>query len=677
MLPLPAALAPAALPALVLLPLVAAGAVWTVRRRHHGIGDAITLAATTVVALGTSLVLVAGPGRVAEAHAGGLGFAADELGALVAFLTGLVWWCASLFSLGYLPERPGRARYHIASLVTLAGMLGVALAGDLLTLFISFEVMGLTAWFLVTHSGTGDARRAGTLYLWMTLAGGGLLLGGVLISHPLSGGTFAATAAEAMTPGMRTTAAVLLVAGFGVKAGLLPLHVWLPGAHAAAPTPASAILSGILIKAGALGIIRTLATLFPGTALPPAVPGVLLWLGITAMVVGVIAALGQSHAKRMLAWSSISQMGIILAGTAVAAAGGVYGAMGLAGAAAHLFSHATLKACLFLGVGAVMHQTGTAELHQLGGLWRRMPVTFAIMVLAGAGLAGLPLFPAAVSKGLVHHALGPAAPQAATWGFVLASVGTAAVMTRLLAGIFLGAPGGARGPSAGEASRSMLLPIAVLAGAGLVTGIRPDLLLLGVVAPWLARAGADPSAIQSALQPSPGHSYLTGSELASSALVIGSGIALSVVAWRLGWLVWRPPAWAGLLHWYLRTGTALVGFAGHWHAVYGHLRIRTAWLGPPAGTRRAGWAYAWLRRATIGIRVLAGSSRTGDARETARQSLPRRPGQQGWRRLIAEPNQLAARRRLERYAGALGGNLAMIFVLFLVALALLAAWPER
>lgn len=680
------------LPALVLLPLIGAGAVWAVRGRRHAIGDAITLAVATGVALGTLLVLLTGPGQLVDARVGGLRFAADELGTLVACLTGLVWWCASLYSLGYLPDRPGRARYHLASLVTLAGMLGVALAGDLLTLFLSFEVTGLTAWFLVTHSGTEDARRAGHLYLWMTLIGGSLLLGGVLISHFPAGGGFATIGTDAMPPALRTTAAVLLITGFGVKAGMLPLHVWLPGAHAAAPAPASAVLSGILIKAGALGIIRTLATLYPGAELPRAIPGVLLWLGVGAMLAGAVAALGQTHAKRLLAWSSISQMGIIIAGTAVAAAGGVYGAMGLAGAVAHLFSHAVLKAALFLGVGAVMHQTGTAELDRLGGLWRRMPITFVCMLLAGAGLAGLPLVSAAVTKGLVHHALDSAAPAAAEWGFVLASIGTAAVVTRLLAGIFLGAPGEARCRSATEASPGMLLPLAVLAGAGIVIGIRPGLLLQGVVAPWLARAGSDPSATRYYLD----HFFLAGSELASTGVVIGAGVALAWTAWRLGWLAWRPPAWTGMLHWYERGGGVLVDLADRAQVFHAALGARTARLGLLAGTRRVGLVYAWLRRATIGTRLLAGSRQVGHAWERMRDSPRRlmpaplagrglarqywsrglRPARHAWQRLVAEPSRLAARGRLERYVRALGGNVAMVFVLFLAALALLTVWPE-
>ncbi len=301
--------------------------------------------------------------------------------------------------------RDRRRRFLLTALPTLAAVLGVVFAGDLLTLFLFFEALALLG-FLLVRQGEG-ARAAAIRYFWTMLVGGLLLLAGILLH-----------AGGAPAPG-----SVLLVAGFGVKAGMLPVHGWLPIAHSKAPAPASALLSGVMIKVGIYGIFRVLSD--PST--PEVLHATVLGLGLAGAAYGALRALAQTDAKRLLAWSSVSQIGVILTGM---------GAGAWEGSLEHVLTHAAAKALLFLAVGAVALRCGTVHLARLGGLWRAMPVTFGLSLLASLALMGFPLLRAASGKGEIHHAL-EGLPAAETI-FFLASAGTVAVLLKLIGGIFLG-----------------------------------------------------------------------------------------------------------------------------------------------------------------------------------------------------------------------------------------------
>jgi hydrogenase-4 component B len=317
--------------------------------------------------------------------------------------TVLIWLGVTLYSVGWFGG--ASKRFLLPSFAALGAVLGVFLAGDLLTLFLFFEALALLG-FLLVRQGQG-ARGASIRYFWTMLVGGLVLLAGILLH-----------AAEVRGP-----ASVLLVLGFGVKAGMLPVHSWLPVAHAKAPAPASALLSGVMIKAGIYGIFRVLADLPSADGLQT----VVLYLGLAGALYGAALALVQSDAKRLLAWSSVSQVGIILTGI---------GAGAWAGSLTHIASHASAKAILFLAVGAAAHTLGSATLSRLGGLWKTMPGTFGLSLVAGGTLMGLPILRASMGKAEIHHGL--AGMPIAEGVFFLASAGTVAVVLKLLIGVFLG-----------------------------------------------------------------------------------------------------------------------------------------------------------------------------------------------------------------------------------------------
>jgi formate hydrogenlyase subunit 3/multisubunit Na+/H+ antiporter MnhD subunit len=493
---------------LVLGPLAGAALARPLGRWREAARDAYVLIVTVATMLGAVALIP----LVAERHRlsaqvplllGRLTFTIDPFAMLFAVFTTVVWIASTLYSLDYLKHEEHRDRYHTVNLVVLSSMLGVVLAGDLVTLYLFFEALGLVAFLFVIHTETDEAKRAAVKYLWMTLAGGFMLVGGIFLTFALGGsGAIGPIPDGRSSELLRWVTAILLIGGFGVKAGMVPVHVWLPDAHPVAPSPASALLSGVMIKAGAYGIFRVVTVLFRPEiaehidealwAFSQRLGLVVLWIGVATMFTGVVLALMQSNAKRMLAYHSVSQMGFILAGIGAAGCLGAHGAMGVAGGLYHVVNHALFKACLFLGVGAVYVRTRSLDMYGLGGLWKRMPLTFAFMLVATAGITGVPLFNGFVSKCLIHHALVEAADFTGLTSlgvaeriYILTCGGTACSFIKLIGLVFLGRPKTAYGPEVTEAPPRMLLGMGLL-GAGIVAlGWFPQLLIRGVFEPGL------------------------------------------------------------------------------------------------------------------------------------------------------------------------------------------------
>jgi formate hydrogenlyase subunit 3/multisubunit Na+/H+ antiporter MnhD subunit len=590
---------PASSPLLILLvawPLLGALLAPVLGRHSTRLRDGFALVVVAATLAGTAwlVALVRLHGRVAAELPGLLGqleFGADPIGALFALFAAFVWFCATLYSLDYLRAGRGASRYHAASLVTLAAQLGVVLAGNLVTLFVFFEALGLVAFLLVVHAGSREAKRAGIQYFWMTLLGGVALLAGIMLIHAHGGGSLAPTAWWEGSPAIRVAAAALLVVGFGVKAGMVPLHIWLPNAHPVAPTPASALLSGVMIKAGAYGIFRSLSALFrplPGAEL--ASPTwqfsstfglTVLWFGIVTMAVGVVLALGQSNAKRMLAYHSISQMGFILAGLGVGTYLAGEGAMGTAGGLLHAVNHALFKACLFLGVGAVAFRTGQLDMYRLGGLWRHMPVTFGIMLVAAAGITGLPLVNGFVSRCLIHHALEAAASAGearalalAERVYVLVCAGTAASFIKLIGLVFLAPAKAPRPAGIREAPVGMLIAMGLLAVPVVILGLRPHLALEGLLAPGLGLWAMPDDGIRHYLD----SDFLSARDVRMGLMALGLGALIFAIGMKSGLFHLHLPSSVGAEYWYGRTSRGLLGGFRRTAGGYGRLQHRFVWL---------------------------------------------------------------------------------------------------
>jgi hydrogenase-4 component B len=363
--------------------------------------------------------------------------------------------------------------------------------------------MAISAYFLVVRERERpEVRRAGLLYLVATHAGTLALF--ALFAAWAGGGrelTFAALAGRAaLLPAHGALVLALALAGFGVKAGIVPLHVWLPEAHAAAPSHVSAIMSGVVIKAGVYGLLRVVTLL--GT--PPAWWGwLVVALGATSGILGVLWALAQHDLKRLLAFHSVENIGIILLGAGAGCLGITYrhpamAVLGFAGAALHTLNHALFKSLLFLGAGATIRAAGTRDLDRLGGLAKRMPWTAGAFVVGSAAIVGLPPLNGFVSEWLVYRSLlsgagaGDASRLVVLAAAALALIGALALacFAKVVGVVYLGtrrgdprqAECGATAETAEvaetvESSRGMLGPSLALAAACTAIGLAPVLVL--------------------------------------------------------------------------------------------------------------------------------------------------------------------------------------------------------
>lgn len=423
----------------------------------------------------------------------------DALSAFFLALVAVVGGAGAVYGRDYWPDR-GHPRSARAGRLGWSGLLLsltiVLVASNGLHFLLGWELFTLAAWFLITLDRQREAvRAAGWLYLGASHAG-------TICLFAFFAALAAFTGSWDLGPMPADARLVplfwLALAGFGLKSGLFPLHIWLPSAHANAPSHVSAILSGVTIKMGIYGLLR-----FTGWLPVPASAGwVVAALGVASAVLGVAFALGQHDLKRLLAYHSVENIGIILIGLGFALvavipggpAAAPWGRLALAGALLHVWNHGLFKSLLFLGAGSVLHATGTREMSRLGGLWRAMPWTAALFALGAAAICGLPPLNGFVSEWLVFLGLFDAAVSHAptTWLAVPAAIllgvtGALALacFVKVCGVVFLGASRSAAATRAHECGPAMRGPMLFLAAACVVIGLAPILFW-----PAVARAAA-------------------------------------------------------------------------------------------------------------------------------------------------------------------------------------------
>ena len=410
----------------------------------------------------------------------------------------LVLPAGSLYALGYWPAASRRSSepavtFFYGLLCAAMALLVVARNGALF--MIGWELMALSGYFLlVAEHEEAEVRNAGTVYLVASHIGAAALL--VLFSElRLATGSFLFPGSGSLQLASASAALIFVMAlvGFGSKAGLMPLHLWLPKAHANAPSHVSALLSGVMLKMGIYGILRVVS--FFGER-PLWWGGLLAVAGLASALLGISIASAQKDIKRLLAYSSIENLGIIAAGIGVALVGQTTGNprlayLGLAGALFHVLNHSLFKPLLFFCAGSVMHATGTRDMDRMGGLARRMPVSAALSLCGAVAICGLPPFNGFASEFLLYlgffgEARAPE-PYVALGVPVLALVGGVALLSfvKLYGVTFLGAPRSAEAARGHEAPATMLVPMALLAALCLLGGLFPQL-YLGLVHPVLA-----------------------------------------------------------------------------------------------------------------------------------------------------------------------------------------------
>ncbi len=398
----------------------------------------------------------------------GARFGVDAHSAPFALLTGTLWTAASIACAGYF-ESEARRRIAPWWMLTLAGSVGLVLALDPITFFLFFALMSFAAYGLVVHRGDVEALRAGRIYMWYAVAGEVALFSGLVFA-----GTHSAVSG------------VLVLTGFGIKAGALLLHSWLPLAHGAAPAPASAVLSGAMLKAGLIGWLRFVD---PNALWLEPVGFGLVLLGVAGAWAGALAGIAQSKPKVVLAYSSVSQMGIAVAAFGMLLAGDIPAPAAAAACALFALHHALAKGALFIGVGMLERLSGRAR-----------SIGLTVMALPALALIGAPFTSGATAKAEIK-ALAAGLPE--TWAsgvglaMPLAAVGTSLLMLRLFATL-----GSARERHCPAALWMPALALAIAgfavpatfgqaaSWAGFGAALAPIVVALSLVAAWRWLAGA-------------------------------------------------------------------------------------------------------------------------------------------------------------------------------------------
>ena len=425
--------------------------------------------------------------------------AVDPLAALFLLPIFIVSACCSVYALSYWPvaDNPDTAPRLTLFFAILTSSLGMIVIARHAVLFLAaWEIMTVVCYFAMTVDGRRkEVRDAGILYLVVGHLG---VLALFAFFALLQGATGSWLLPPAGSISAATTGATALflagLAGFGIKAGVVPLHIWLPSAHANAPSHVSAIMSGVLIKMGIYGLIRTVS-LF--NAIPFWWGTVILAAGIISGLVGVVFAIGQHDIKRLLAYHSIENIGIILMGIGIALMGAsgripALVMLGMAGALLHTLNHATFKSLLFLGAGSVIHACGTREIDRMGGLLRRMPFTALFFLTGAVAICGLPPLNGFVSEWFIYLGLFRGIIDADTFNDpycalaapALALIGGLALacFVKVFGIAFLGEPRHERTADSHEADVFMLAPMGLLAGICAIIGLLPQ-----TVAPLLER----------------------------------------------------------------------------------------------------------------------------------------------------------------------------------------------
>lgn len=554
------------LPAALLLTAVS-GLIGLVGGRHSRLGQwlatALLLAGGLCGLVGAIWVLGGGQSPVLRVPTpvpgADLVLTADPLSAFFLVPIFLVASAGSIYGLEYWDQREhphdGRKLRAFYGLLT-ASLAALVLARNGVTFLLGWECMAVSAFFLVgTEDGQADVREAAWLYLAASHAATLLLFAMFGLLYGVTGSyDLVALPPGTISPALASLIFLLALGGFGIKAGLMPLHFWLPSAHAMAPSHVSAIMSGVLIKAGIYGLVR-ITSILPD---PPIWWGALvLVLATISAVLGVAFALGQHDLKRLLAYHSIENIGIIAIGLALALLGRTLGqpvwvVLGLSGCLLHVWNHALFKSLLFLSAGSVIHSQHTREIDRLGGLAKSMPWTAAGFLLGATAICGLPPLNGFVSEFLIYlglfHTLGLGGergfPVAAFVVPALGLMGALAVacFVKVFGVVFLGV---GRSPRpARESGVAMTLPMAVLAACCVAIGLGP----------WLVAAPLNRCLDTWTHQP-------TSTILAlQQAAPLG---ALGVAALSLAALL---AAGAALLRWRIRAGS--LGWTETWGCGY-------------------------------------------------------------------------------------------------------------
>ncbi len=418
-----------------------------------------------------------------------LSFKIDNLSAFFLVAIFAVSLLAAVFSFHYMNKKEDALRTAVNYLffsILIASMALVVTAENVIAFILSWEIMSLSSFFLVIYDyQSPENRKAGYLYFVFSHVGVMFIIAafGILYGYT---GSFEFTSAVTLPDGLKILVFIFCFIGFGSKAGVFPFHVWLPHAHPAAPSHISAVMSGVMIKTGIYGILRLYALLDLHT---PLFGEIVVIAGMVSGVLGVVYALGQHDLKRLLAYHSVENIGIILIGIGLGMIGvstgnPIMAVLGFAGGLLHVLNHSIFKSLLFMGAGIVIRKTGTRSIDALGGLLKNMKITGITFLIGSLAISGLPPFNGFVSEFLIYLGgfKGVVLDKTAFVLSLLSIVSLAVIgglalacFTKVVGVVFQGEPRSRAAEDVDEKGLTMLVPMLVLAGACVVIGVFPGL----------------------------------------------------------------------------------------------------------------------------------------------------------------------------------------------------------
>ncbi len=403
----------------------------------------------------------------------GIFFKVDSLGMVFAIVSSTLWIFATVYSIGYMEHEHSQRNYFVFFVLSCSAAMGVAFAGNLFTFYIFYEYLAICTYPLVVHAGTPESVKAGIKYISYSLGGGALVFLSIFMIHDLvgtlefmPGGILSAVASENSV--FITVIFALLIAGFGTKAALMPLHSWLPGAMVA-PTPVSALLHAVaIVKAGVFGIARVFFSIYSPEVLSGLnVTNVLAVFVCFTIIVGSLMAIKQTVLKLRLAYSTIGQLGYITLGVLM------LHPIGALGGLIHIINHAILKITLFFCAGMIITVTGKKDLNQMNGIGRQMPLTMLAFAIGALGLMGVTPIVGYVSK--YYILTGALASGMPIYGYIIlgSTLLNAIYYLPIIVNAFFKKGDFVKKPGY-EAPLTMLVPTLILAGLAIILGLFAD-----------------------------------------------------------------------------------------------------------------------------------------------------------------------------------------------------------
>jgi len=409
-------------------------------------------------------------------------FKVDAMGRLFAAVVTVVWLLAGLYAFEYMKHEKEEKRYFGFYVMVLGILYGLVFSGNMVTYYLFYELMTLLSFPLILHNRSKEAIMGGMKYLFYSLFGAYMVLFGLFFLNKyattlnFTAGGSLNMAAVAGNEGMLLIVALAVIVGFGVKAGMFPLHAWLPTAHPVAPAPASAVMSGIIVKMGVLGIIRTVYYVIGADFIRGSwVQTVWITLTLITVFMGSMLAYREKVLKKRLAYSTVSQASYILLGLAMLESNALTGSL------LHVVFHAFIKSCLFLAAGAIIYKTHKTNVDELKGIGKQMPVTIWCYTFAAAALVGIPPFSGFISKWYLAIGSLSAGVGVLSWAapavLLVSALLTAGYLLPIAVNGFLpGADYDYTALQKKEPGLIMLVPIGILAALSLLLGLFPGAL---------------------------------------------------------------------------------------------------------------------------------------------------------------------------------------------------------